>query len=215
MTHMLCGGGPPSYLVPLLLIGLPKSPLTLRTVRLTPGVSNHPRTSDSAPSLGRNTHSSFFKSYACHRSVSTLELVYISFDSFSYLARLLLALRSLQFLSLDCIAIGKLDHYPASIAKQKCFRIHSLCCKGLGEQALLHFARWIVQSDALFSMEKLSLNVHLSKSDALRVRGAGSCISAMLRSAGNSLKHLELDMYSQNRDYSISDIAGRFICCAT
>jgi len=167
----------PFHLVPMFLAGMHGTPLTPRTLSIAQTTAARPLL------LGRGTHDSFLQSYASLRSVSTLELVKVAFESLSYFILLLSSFRSLRDVYLHNITIHKLDRYPACIAKQKRLQIHDLRWEDLHWEVLPHFARWTVQSGALRSVERLSLIVPLRELRSL---------SAILRSARHTLKDLSL-----------------------
>jgi len=203
MTHTVCGKKHPYHIVPLLLIGLRSPGLRLQTVKLSAsGASTHGR-------LGRETHDSFLKSYIAFRSISTLELNFVSFDTFSYFARLLLSFRSLRRLDMEIVIISKLDRYPVSIARQRHLQLHSLKLERINAEFLLRFAPWLISAGALQSIEELSIvdpsfyGTNGPDGAMQPVPKIGPCISLMLRAAGKRLQDLVL---------STEDGASYFAC---
>lgn len=146
------------HLVPLLTAALPRTHLDIHTVTVSRDI-----TSARPLSLGAATHDSWLRSYARHRSVHTLDLSRIRFDSLSYFVRFLLVFPSLQHLLLDNVSIGNLDQYPTRIARQKHLALHPLRLNfnlaSTWPTFLSRLIKWLSDSNALLSTKAVSISV--------------------------------------------------------
>lgn len=208
ITNTLSKDGSRFHLVPMLLAGLPSPPLSLKSIVIASGDHKH------LP-LGRNTHDTFLKSYAYNRSsVVSLHLDRVSFDSFSYFARLLLSFRSLRHLSLVATKIKTLNDYPISIAKHRKLQLNSISWRRISSSTLAKMAAWFVNSDAFLSLATFSLEeVSSSRYNHDVASDINTCISSILYSAGSSIKDLQLTWSTRDQARESSS-PGNLIDCS-
>jgi len=180
----------PFYLVPYLLVGLPQRILNIQTLQIGSGEARN-------IDLGRSTHHTFLRSYAsaCFRSVRTLHLFKINFDSFSYFARLILCFPSLRALHDIAVSFGELSTHSPRVAMLKKLSLHSLDCEHRDFAHFSHLARWLVNAHATSSLASLNLSFDLASGVEDESADLEASLNRMLASAGSSLERLDLTDY--------------------
>lgn len=168
------------HLVPRYLAKLSQTPLNLQVVEILSAASS-PR-----PQLGSTTHDTFLRSYSIFRSVETLRLGGITFESFSYFARLVLCFPRLRHLTLHLVDFQKLNNYPPRIARGKQLQLRTLVIDRIRKSCLYCFAWWLLKSHVLSSMQSLIVT---SDDSSPIFDATDPILLSMLCSMGRSLIH--------------------------